>query len=367
MGGTRIATDITFEEVKGLAFAMTCKNAAALLPYGGAKSGLVGDPRALAAFPALKREYLRRFAEALWNIPDYIPGPDMGTNEEDMQTIYDAFSECHGSENHGRGGVGRPPDKGGFPLDEWGITAHGLLAAAKGAERHLGIRIEGAKVVVQGLGNVGWAIAQKLHAKGAMLVGVSDIDCALYQPKGLVIEELEAARASLLGLASYSGPLAFQFGPGEVDRLLEVPCDLLVPAARPYAINAENVRKIRARAILQGANNPVGPVCEQYLKDCGQCVNLSDFIVNAGGIIACAVEHRADIDRAFRERVRAAGADGRTFLENLVERVVGKNVDETFGRLAANPRAAKTWRDAAMELVLERTTDSVSEVLPELA
>jgi glutamate dehydrogenase (NAD(P)+) len=118
LGGVRLAADVTVDEIYGLAHAMTMKSAAAMLPLGGAKSGLRIEPRQLAADPGAKRALITLFAEALWGIPEYIPGPDMGTNETDMQTIYETFAQRNGAAHHGRGGVGRPPTPGGFPLDE---------------------------------------------------------------------------------------------------------------------------------------------------------------------------------------------------------------------------------------------------------
>jgi glutamate dehydrogenase/leucine dehydrogenase len=289
----------------------------------------------------------------------------MGTNEADMQAIYDVFTARNGGPNHGRGGIGRPPSSGGFPIDEWGITAHGLFAAAKAAERHLSaFRIDGARVIVQGFGNVGQAIARKLAAEGARIVGASDITAGLFRPEGLDLEELSAARLRPEGLSGYREAAPARFSAEALDRLLECPCDLLVPAARPHAIHSGNVAEIRARLVLQGANNPVAPTCEIRLHERG-IASLSDFIVNAGGVIAGAVELKADRDPAFDRKVRSDGGSGRHFLEKLVSRVIAANVAETFDRQRKSGMAL-VWKAAAIQLAKERLVTERFRVLSEL-
>ena len=370
LGGVRIAPDITADEVYGLAAAMTLKSSAAMLPLGGAKSGLCADPRAFAGQPELKRQFIRTVAEALWTIPEYIPGPDMGTNETDMQTIYEAFAEHNGAPHHGRGGVGRPPAQGGFPLDEWAITAHGLLAATVATERHVPeVRIKDSSIIIQGFGNVGAPIAQKLAALGARIVGASDINAGLYQPEGLDVEELCAIRRSPDGLAAYRGPLRQRFDGEHVDGLLEMPCIILVPAARPHAFNAHNTPHIHTRLVLQGANNPADLVCEYFLQQRRGVFSLTDFIVNSGGVIAACVEARADVDAEFRTRVMAEDGTGRVFLEKLVTRIITENIDEMFGRLRSSNRRDITLREIAYEMAKDRLrpqADGSLKIIPEL-
>jgi len=370
LGGVRIAPDLTVDEVYGLAHAMTMKSSAALLPLGGAKSGLRAEPRQLAADPAAKRALMTMFAEALWEIPDYIPGPDMGTNETDMQTIYEAFAQRNGAPHHGRGGVGRPPAKGGFPLDEWAITAHGLFAAAVATEKHLpDFRVRDSSVIIQGFGNVGAPIAEKLAGQGARIVGASDINAGLYQPDGLDVAQLLALRSRRDGLAGYAGPVKQRFDGEHLDRLMEMPCTILVPAARPHAIHGENAPHIPTRLVLQGANNPADLVCEYFLQHRRGIVCLTDFIVNSGGVIAAYVEAKADVDAAFRERVMAEDGKGRAFLEQLVTRIITENIDEMFARKASHRARDITWREIANEIARDRLRpgpDGRPRIIPEL-
>ena len=369
LGGVRMAPDVTVEEVHDLAHAMTLKSAAAMLPLGGAKSGLRVDPRWFAGRPEAKRAFVAAVAEALWEIPDYIPGPDMGTNETDMQTIYEVFAARHGAPHHGRGGVGRPPGQGGFPLDEWAITAHGLLAAAVAAEEHVpGFRIRDASVIVQGFGNVGAPIAEKLAALGARIVGASDINAGLYHPGGLDLPQLLAIRRGRDGLAAYAGEVTRRFDGEHVDGLVEMPCAILVPAARPHALHPENTARVHTRLVLQGANNPSDLMCEYFLQHRRGVPSLTDFVVNSGGVIAACVEARADVDAAFRARVMAEDGTGRAFLEQLVTRIITENVGEMARRLAG--RKDTTWREAAFELARDRLrpgTDGQLKIIPELA
>lgn len=368
LGGVRLAPDVTVDEVYGLAHAMTLKSSAAMLPLGGAKSGLRIDARWFAGRPEEKRAFISLFAEALWEIPDYIPGPDMGTNETDMQTIYEVFAAKNGGAHHGRGGVGRPPAQGGFPLDEWAITAHGLFAAAVAAEAHIpDFRIKDAGVIVQGFGNVGAPIAEKLAALGARIVGASDINAALYHPHGLELPQLLELRRQKDGLAGYRGEVLRRFDGEHVDLLLEMPCSILVPAARPHALHADNTPHVNTRLVLQGANNPADLVCEYFLQHRRNVPSLTDFIVNSGGVIAACVEAKADMDEVYRATVTAEDGSGRVYLEKLVTRIITENIEEMSRRIAT--RRDATWREIAFEMARDRLRpgpDGRLKIIPEL-
>ena len=162
IGGTRMALDVSVEECVALARAMTYKNAAAGLPHGGAKSVIFGDP----AMPLRQKEVvIRAFAAAIRNITDYIPGPDMGTDETAMAWIKDEIARV----------VGLPREIGGIPLDEIGSTGFGLAVAAQVAEEFSGPKLKGARIAVQGFGAVGRNAARFLAEKGAILVAAADI------------------------------------------------------------------------------------------------------------------------------------------------------------------------------------------------
>ena len=360
LGGIRMAPGVTLMEVSRLARAMTLKNSAACLPFGGGKSGLNVDPLVFLAEPNLKRDLIGLFAEALFKIKTYIPAPDMGTNEDDIQQIYEYFSEKLGTENHTRGGAGRPPDKGGIPIDEWGLTAHGLFAAAKAMEQQVGgFPINNARVVIQGYGNVGSCTATKLHQAGALIVGASDINAALWNPDGLNVKALNRIRKTPQGLQSYSEPVARRFSNKHLDWLLEAPCDILVPAARPDTITAKNADRIQCRMILQGANAPVNKMTEYYLENRRKIRSLSDFIVNVGGVIGCAIELKMTEDPTFKQNILTKGP--REYLEKLIENTVSGNVREIHKRLAEQKLKDIIFREEALRLAEERLHSTTGE------
>jgi glutamate dehydrogenase/leucine dehydrogenase len=192
-----------------------------------------------------------------------------------------------------------------------------------------------------------------------VIVGASDITGALYNGEGLDIEELMALRREPAGLAAYGGPTTEKFGHDSLDKLMELPCDILVPAARPDAITPANADRIDTRIVLQGANNPVQMVVEYYLNKRRNILPLTDWIVNAGGVIGCAVELKMDSDEEYREKVLSEGENGRTYLENLVYETVSRNVREIFERDASARKKGedKTLREHAFEMAENRLTD----------
>ncbi len=290
IGGTRMAPDVTAAECAALARAMTLKNAAAGLPHGGAKSVIQADPRQ----PAPEKESLiRAFAGAIADLTDYIPGPDMGTDELAMGWIRDEIGRA----------VGLPTALGGIPLDEIGATGFGLTHAIDVAAGRIGLDLDGARVAVQGFGAVGTHTARFLAQRGCRLVGASDSSGAVVDPDGLDVEALIEARQAARDLATLTD---LQQIPR--DDLVGVDCDIWVPAARPDAITAANVDRVTARIIGQGANIGVTREAEERLHARG-VLSLPDFIANAGGVICAATEYhggtRAQAFAAIEERIRA--------------------------------------------------------------
>jgi glutamate dehydrogenase (NAD(P)+) len=290
IGGLRMAPDVTIEECARLARAMTLKNAAAGLPHGGGKSVLWGDPRA----PRSRKEALiRAFAHALRNESDYIFGPDMGTDETCMAWVKDEIGRA----------VGLPAVLGGLPLDELGATAWGLLHCAEAAAPRAGIALEGARVAVQGFGAVGRHAARFFAGRGAKLVAASDSTATVADPGGLDV-------AALAALKEGGGGLRDARGAEQLDRdaVIGIDCDIWIPAARPDVVREDNVSRLRAKLVLQGANIPLTLEAEKTLAAKGVVV-VPDFIANAGGVICAAMEYagatRAAAFEAIAERVRA--------------------------------------------------------------
>ncbi|MFT4578807.1 MAG: glutamate dehydrogenase (NAD(P)+) [Nitrospinales bacterium] len=349
LGGIRMAANIGLNEVSRLSRAMTLKNSAACLPYGGGKAGLIANNSRFYNDPKSKSLLIEKFADALFELNNYLPAPDMGTDEYDIQSIYNNHSKKLNKETHDRGGVGRPVECGGVPIDDWGLTAHGLFSAALSLEDILeDFKLNNSKIVIQGFGNVGCPTAIKLEEKGAQIVGASDINGALWNSNGLDIEELAKIRKQSGGLSNYSKSVEKKFDSDKVDWLLEAPCDILIPAARPDAITAKNIDRIDCRLIIQGANNPSSKPVEYYLKHRRNILSLTDFIVNAGGVIGCAVERKMIGDEIYSMRVQEQNT--RTYTENLIFDTVTKNMKEIFSRLEED----YIFRDAATDLAMER-------------
>ena len=353
LGGIRMAPDLRLEEVSRLARAMTLKNSAACLPYGGGKSGIVADPNFYSAHPVLKAKLIEIFAEAIFPLEKYITAPDMGTNEKDIEIIYQWNAKKLGNSNHSRGGTSRPEENGGIPIDSWGLTAQGLFAAAQTLESCVeDFQIAGATVVIQGYGNVGSRVASKLHSAGAIIIGASDIHRAIWHSKGLDVDQMNAIRSLPGGLNNYKSAVEKSLGPEKLNWLLEAPCDLLVPCARPDAITSRNADRIDCRIILQGANTPSNKMTEYYLQNRRGIQSLSDFIVNVGGVIGCAVELIMGHDTVYRQKVLQQGP--RKYIDALIFDTVSRNVSEVLRRLAENKTCDRIFREEAMDLAEER-------------
>ncbi|MEK6681145.1 MAG: Glu/Leu/Phe/Val dehydrogenase [Nitrospirota bacterium] len=283
IGGVRMAADVTAEEVFRLARAMTFKNSAAGIPHGGGKSGIVADPKAKN-----KEALLRLFAQGIKNLVDYIPGPDMGTNEESMAIIYNEIKRS----------VGRPEEIGGIPLDELGATAYGVAVATDVAKDFIKMDLNGAGLVVQGFGSVGKHSARFLSERGVKLIAANDTHGTIYNKDGLDIDGLIKLKNE--------GKSVIDYKKGErlpVDDILKIECDIFVPAARPDVINEKNVNVVKTKLIVQGANIPVTVGAEKILHDKG-ILSIPDFIANAGGAIFTSVEYRNGTEKEAFEAVQ---------------------------------------------------------------
>jgi len=279
IGGVRMAPDVSVEECARLARAMTLKNAAAGLPHGGGKSVIVGNPR----MPdAEKQRVIRAFACAIRDLVDYIPGPDMGTDERCMAWVRDEIGRA----------VGLPPVLGGIPLDEIGATGFGLAVAIDAALPYCSLSLQGARVAVQGFGAVGRHAARFLAEKGAVLVAATDTSATLYDPAGLDVADL--SRHKLEGRALGDYPIGEKRQP---DAIVDVTCDIWIPAARPDVLRADNAGRLHTKLVAQGANIPATEEAEAMLHARGILV-LPDFIANAGGVICAAVEYHGGTEAA---------------------------------------------------------------------
>jgi glutamate dehydrogenase (NAD(P)+) len=290
IGGVRMAPDVSIEECFRLARAMTWKTAAAGLAHGGGKSVIAADPHMRKE---RKEQIIRAFADAIRGLADYIPGPDMGTDELCMGWIKDETGRA----------VGLPAAVGGIPLDETGATGFGLAASIDVACEFIGLELKGARVVVQGFGAVGQHAARFLAEKGAVLVAASDTSGTLADSAGLDIVALAAFKEAGGRLRD-----CCRGNQLDTDAILDVDCDIWIPAARPDAINGDNARRLKTRLLAQGANIPCTLQAEELLCKRGILV-VPDIIANAGGVICAAIEHRGGTEQVafdhINEKIRS--------------------------------------------------------------
>jgi len=291
-GGIRYHPDVTLDEIRALAMLMTWKCAVVGLPYGGAKGGVICDPKTLSPteLEHLTRRYATEIAMLIGPESD-IPAPDLGTNPQIMAWIMDTYSMHHG--------YSVPAVVTGKPISIGGsagrieATGRGVTIVARETARHLGMPLAGARVAVQGFGNVGSIAAQLLHADGCRIIAASDSGGGAYRAEGLDPEDLLRHKQQTGTVAGYRGSEAVTNA-----DLLELPCDILVPAAMEGQITADNAPRIKARILVEGANGPVTPEADEILGDRKVFV-VPDILANAGGVIVSYFEWVQDLQSFF--------------------------------------------------------------------
>ena len=339
-GGLRYSLNVSIDEVRALAMWMTWKCAVAGLPYGGAKGGVVVDPRALS-----RRELerlTRRFTAEISVIigPDEdVPAPDMGTDAQIMAWIMDTYSMMRG---HSVPAVvtGKPPEIGGS-VGRVEATGRGVLFVTQEACRVRGMSLEGARVAVQGFGNVGSVAAKLLNDEGAVIVAVSDSTGGVYDEHGLGdIDDLLAMHHDR-GFIPEGHPGVHITN----DELLALPVDILVPAALEGQIHGGNAANVQAKMIVEGANGPTTPEADRILAERGIYV-VPDIVANAGGVIVSYFEWVQDLQSFFWEE-----GEVKLKLERIIKRA--------FNEVAAIHEAeGGTMRDAAYTLAVKRVVQA---------
>jgi glutamate dehydrogenase (NAD(P)+) len=281
-GGIRYHPDVTEGEVVSLAKLMTWKCALVNIPFGGAKGGVICNPKELSVNEL--RRITRRFTSEIFDVigPNTdIPAPDMYTDEQTMAWIYDTYDVLNPGENNRPVVTGKPISLGGsYGRKE--ATGQGCLYAterflAKGLITEL-TDLAGARVAIQGFGNVGSVAADAFARQGAKIVALSDSSGGIYSETGLDIEAVVAYKqehGSLVGMPDTQTITN--------EKLIEIDCDILVPAAISYQIHAGNASNVKARLVVEAANNPTTPFADTILQKKGIYV-IPDIIANAGGV-----------------------------------------------------------------------------------
>lgn len=276
-GGIRFHPNVTEDEVKALAIWMSLKCGIAQLPYGGGKGGIVCDPREMSfrELERLSRGYVRAISQIVGPTKD-IPAPDVFTNSQIMAWMMDEYSRIREFDSPGFI-TGKPLVLGGS-LGRDAATARGVTIAIQEAAKVKGIDLRGARVVVQGFGNAGGYLAKFMHDAGAAVIGISDAYGGLYDPNGLDIDYLLDRRDSFGTVTKLFKNTITN------DELLELDCDILVPAAIENQITSRNAHNIRAKIVVEAANGPTTLEATRILTERGVLI-VPDVLGNAGGVI----------------------------------------------------------------------------------
>lgn len=339
-GGIRYHPDVTLGEVKALAMWMTWKCAVVDIPFGGGKGGVVCDPALLSLneLERLTRRYATEIADWVGADGD-IPAPDVNTNPQVMAWFMDTISMHHG---HIERAIvtGKPVSTGGS-RGRVDATGRGVSMVVAQAAKHLGLNLDGARVAVQGFGNVGSYSALLLQEMGAKIVGVSDVSGGIHKPNGIDANALQA----------YVKENRFVKGFPNTDsvtneELLELPCDILIPAALERQITAANAPRIKPHILAEGANGPTTPDADPILRDNGVFL-IPDILANAGGVTV-----------SYFEWVQ--GLEGYYWSEEDVDARLQRIMDESFA--AVNTMAQKhriDLRTAAYMVAIHRVAETM--------
>lgn len=276
-GGIRFHPDVTVDEVKALSMWMTFKCGVVGLPYGGSKGGVICNPKGLSQgeLERISRGYIEGIAAIIGPDKD-IPAPDVYTNAQIMAWMMDEFSRLQGSNQFGVM-TGKPIIVGGS-LGRDKATAQGCVFVIIKAAEKLGLDLKGATVAIQGYGNAGSQAAFLLHKLGCKVVAVSDSRGGIYNPEGLCLDALYQHKTETRSCINFPGSQSVSNA-----ELLELPVDILIPAALENQITASNAARVKAKVVAEAANGPTTPEGSKILYEKGTTV-IPDILANAGGV-----------------------------------------------------------------------------------
>ena len=340
-GGIRYHPAVTQDEVKALAMWMTWKCALMSLPFGGAKGGVVCDPKLLSL--GEKERLTRRFTSEIINEigPEKdIPAPDVGTDAQVMAWIFDTYSMNVG---HSVLGVvtGKPLAVGGS-VGRDGATARGSLYCIRTALQKQGSRLHDTRVAIQGFGNVGSNLARLLSEEGVRVIAVSDSRGGIHNPYGLDVPAAIAYKAEHGVLEGFPGADSITN-----EELIEIDCDVLTPCALEQVITAGNASRVQARMVCEGANGPTTPAADEILEDRGILV-LPDVLANAGGVVVSYFEWVQGLQEYFWKEYEVNAK-----LNDIVVRAF----EETW---STRERFATSMRMAAYGIAVQRVAEATT-------
>jgi glutamate dehydrogenase (NAD(P)+) len=278
-GGIRYAPDVSLDEVRALASWMTWKCAVVNIPFGGAKGGVICDPKHMSQgeLERMTRRFTAELVEFIGPEKD-IPAPDMNTNEQTMAWIMDTYS-MHMRQTVTAVVTGKPVNIGGS-RGRKEATGRGISVCCDEALKHLGLTIEGCRVIIQGFGNVGSNAANLLYRKGYTIIGIAEYDGALVNNEGIDIPALLEHRTRAGTINGFS-----KAEPCDKAELLTRECEILIPAATENVITSRNAADLRCRILCEGANGPTTTIADDLLE-AGNVFVIPDILANAGGVTA---------------------------------------------------------------------------------
>ena len=278
-GGLRYAPDVTLDEVRALASWMTWKCAVVNIPFGGAKGGIICNPKKMSTgeLERMTRRYTSEIIEFIGPEKD-VPAPDVNTNEQTMAWIMDTYS-MHMRQTVTSVVTGKPLTLGGS-RGRLEATGRGVMVVCNESLNYLKMSVDGCRVIIQGFGNVGSNAARLMMEHGYKIIGIAEKDGGLYNPNGIDIHALLDFRYRNNTLLGYKGAEAMPS-----DELIVTDCEILIPAATENVITSRNADKLKARIVVEGANGPTTAVADEILAD-KRIFIVPDILANAGGVTA---------------------------------------------------------------------------------
>ncbi len=338
-GGIRYHPDVSLDEVKALAMWMTWKCALVGIPFGGAKGGVICNPKSMSKreLEELTRGYTRSLGGFIGPLKD-IPAPDVYTSPRVMAWIMDEYSKMRG-ENVPGVVTGKPPEIGGS-LGRECATGCGLSFVVRETVRHWGLDPKKTTAVIQGFGNLGTVAAEKMAEQGIRIIAVSDSRGGAYDPSGINPVAAIAHKRKTGSVVGLKGSKRITN-----KALLELKCDVLVPAALGNVITRENVGRIKARFIVEGANGPVTPEADRVLEK-RKITVIPDILANAGGVTVSYFEWVQDLQSYFWTREE---------VDRRLDSIMTKAFRETLECSSAH---RTSLRKAAYILAIQRVVDA---------
>jgi len=339
-GGIRYHPEETLDTVKALAAWMTWKCAVVNIPFGGGKGGVICNPKQMSKseLERLSRAYVRKLADKIGSDKD-IPAPDVYTDSQTMAWMLDEYEKIKGSHQPGMI-TGKPLALGGSEGRD-AATGRGVSIVVREAAKNKGVRLKGAKVAIQGFGNVGKWAAILLNELGARVIAVSDSRCAIYEPNGIDVERVVAWKEKTGTLEGFEGTTCITN-----EQLLELDVDILIPAALENQLTKDNADRIKAKIIAEAANGPTTPDADKIFEKKGILV-IPDFLCNSGGVTV-----------SYFEWVQ--GNDGYYWGEEEVNEKLDAILTKAFIDVVSRMQSEKTsMRTAAYTIAVKRVADAM--------